>query len=461
MDDGRRDLFVAVHVNPTSLLDEGVERVLELFQTEADANAVMLAVHGFNPEVVDRPEHPADHGKSGPHRSAGGHFATAHHEYYRDVPLGDFRVREELFRGFDVLGATLPIAHGRGMSVYVYLLESASTGGRQLGIAGFPRLLEVDLLGRRGGLPCVNSPTYRSWKLALVEDISKSYAVDGFLWGMERWGPLHQALVGEIPRCFCADCETVAQKRGLDFDRTKEGYRVLWQGVKRWSSQPSERSSLIELLRILLGYPEIIAWERLWTERYLALHREVYGVAKWIAPHRPFGLGLWHFYFISPLLQAEWNLAEFAGSADFIRPILYHLPEAPRVQRYLNALARGPLRGFGIEELFAGFCVVLGLEMPRLEEVGTTGFPADYVAQGVKIVRREVGDKLPIYAGIGVDVVQEGLARSMEPSDVVQAVQAAVRAGADGITVSRNYAEMRLQNLSAVGFALRSLARRA
>ena len=28
-------------------------------------------------------------------------------------------------------------------------------------------------------------------------------------------------------------------------------------------------------------------------------------MAKWLAPARPFGLGLWHYYFISPLLRAE------------------------------------------------------------------------------------------------------------------------------------------------------------
>jgi hypothetical protein len=72
-------------------------------------------------------------------------------------------------------------------------------------------------------------------------------------------------------------------------------------------------------------------------------------------------------------------------------------------------------------------------------------------------VRREVGNQLPIYGGIGIDVVEEGLGRHMEPTDVVQAVEAALRAGADGITVSRNYAEMRLANLRAVGHALRGL----
>jgi len=336
--------------------------------------------------------------------------------------------------------------------------DSASTGGRQRHIPGFPHLLEVDALGRRCGLPCINHPGYRAWKLAIVEDLYKSYEIDGFLLGVERWGPLHKTLIGEIPACFCPHCRAVARERGLDCERMVEGYRVLWRGVQRWHSQtPGMQASFIELLRYIMAYPEIIAWERLWTERYLALHRELYGVAKWLAPDRPFGLGLWHYYFINPLLRAEWNLAEFSESADFIRPILYHLPEGRRIHRYLGALAAGPFRGFRSEELLESFSGLLGLKLPPLEDMAANGLPAEYVAQGIAIVRREVGNQLPIYAGIGIDVVEEGLARPMEPTDVAQAVEAALQAGADGITVSRNYAEMQLANLRAVGHALRGL----
>jgi len=454
----KRDWFVGVHVNATSLIDEGVEPVLEFFRSEAGANTVLLAVHGFNPEIIDRPERYVGHGGKGPHRSAGGFFAVPHPEYYCDVPLGDFRVRDAMFDGFDILAATLPAARSRGMSVYVYLLESASTGGRQVNIPGFARLLEIDVSGRRSGLPCINNPGYRAWKLALVEDLHKSYEIDGFLWGVERWGPLHKTLIGEIPTCFCPHCQGVAKGNGLDYRRVTEGYRALWHHIHRGqSAPPSSSPQFIELLRTLLSYPEIVAWERLWTDRYLALHRELYGVAKWIAPKRPFGLGLWHYYFIDPLLRAEWDLGEFAESADFIRPILYHLPEGPRIRRYLNQLAGGPLRGFGVEELLQALAGMLGMKLPRLDDFSVNGLPAEYVAYGIHVVRQQVGRRCPIYAGIGVDVVEEGLRHSMSPVDVEQAVQAAAKAGADGITVSRNYAEMQIENVKAIGRALRRL----
>src|SRR5438445_540507 len=179
----RDDWFVGVQVNAISLLDEGIEPVLDLFQQEAAANAVIVTAHGFNPEVIDRPLEFPGHGERGSHHGAGGFFATPHPEFYRDVPLGDFRAREHVFSGFE---------------------------------------------------------------------------------------------------------------------RVLAGYRALASAVERWrADRPGSQTPLIELLRIVMQWPEVVRWESLWTERYLALHRELYGVAKWIAPERPFGLGLWHYYFIN------------------------------------------------------------------------------------------------------------------------------------------------------------------
>lgn len=453
------NFLVAVQVNAASLLDEGTSHVLERFQTLAAANTVMVTVYGFNPEVIDRPEAYVGHGSQGRHGSAGGHFGMPHSEYYRGVPLGSARVQEPFFEGFDILADTIPVAHEAGMSVYGYILESADTGGRQLSIPGYPRLLEVDVVGRRSALPCINNPQYRSYKLALIEDLFKSYEFDGFLWGVERWGPLHDALVGRVPTCFCTDCRSVAAEASIDFSRTIEGYSRLWRAVQRWSHDDSNNNApLIEFLQINLEFPEIVKWEWLWTQRYFSLHKEIYGVAKWVSPERPFGFGLWHYYFINPLLRAEWNLAGFAEYADFLRPILYHLPEGARLHRYLGLLADGLFGGFDIEELHTGFARALDLELPPLSQTAQNGLPSNYISQGVQIVRRGMGKEIPIYAGIGLDVPETGLQREMTPIDVEEAVEAAVRAEVEGIVVSRNYAEMRVENLAAVGETLRGLA---
>jgi hypothetical protein len=53
-------------------------------------------------------------------------------------------------------------------------------------------------------------------------------------------------------------------------------------------------------------------------------------------------------------------------------------------------------------------------------------------------------------------VFEQGLARSMTPEDAEATVYAVHAAKADGITISRNYAEMQHGNLEAIGRAVRA-----
>ena len=334
------------------------------------------------------------------------------------------------------------------MDVYLYILESAGTGGYQRNVPGWPRVLEIDVAGRRGLLPCVNHPDYHAWKLALFEDLYKTHDFKGLLWGGERWGPLHTALAGVCPGCSCSHCATVATREFLDWSRVREGYAALWQMV-----QGGGRS----FLKLLMQYPELLAWEWQWTRSYLSLHRELYGVAKWLAPDRKFGLGLWHYWFINPMLRVEWDMAEFAASADFIRPILYHVPEGPRLARHIRQLGTSAARGIKTETLWQAMSQSLGLDLPPLAAVAKTGLPASFVGQGVGLVRSGCCDAAQILAGIGIDVFEDGLERAMTPDDVAAAITEAHAAGADGITLARNYAEMRHSSLSAAGDAVRRI----
>jgi hypothetical protein len=300
----------------------------------------------------------------------------------------------------------------------------------------------------------VNHPEYRAWKLAILEDLYSSYTFHGLLWGVERWGPLHQVLSGETPCCFCEHCGRLAREAGLDWRAVTAGYAAFRDAVRRnrAGQTPGEN-----LLRLFLAYPAIIGWEARWTQTYLTLHRELYGAAKWMQPERAFGLGLWHYYFIDPLLQAEWNLAEFSATSDYIRPILYHLPEGPRIKRHLGNLTSA-FATLSEETLWAFISELVCLQLPPLEHFATVGLPAAYVTQGIETVRRNSRPGTTIYAGLGLDVFEQGLARSMTPEDAEAAVYAAHAAKANGITISRNYAEMQHGNLEAIGRAVRALA---
>lgn len=136
---------------------------------------------------------------------------------------------------------------------------------------------------------------------------------------------------------------------------------------------------------------------------------------------------------------------------------LYHVPEGPRIARYLGLIGASAGRGVPRDALWQVMAASLGLDLPALASVEEVGLPASYVGQGIGLVRAGCGSATQILAGIGIDVFEEGLRRAMTPVDVNDAVEAAHAAGADGITLARNYAEMRHENLAAAGAAVRRL----
>lgn len=440
---------VIVQLNAASLVDEGPGTVFDIIQEKAAPTGVMLAAHGFNGELVDRGRIWPGHGPKGSTGSLGGYFGTVHPEYYAGTKLGSPRVRETMFEGFDAMAVVAKETAARGLNLHVYVLESASTGGFQRHVTGWASVLEKDVDGRTGTLPCINHPDYRRWKIALLEDLYSSYQFKSLLWGVERWGPLHQALVGGNPACFCEHCRTVAVDHGLDWKRVVAGYIAFRDACRAGTTGPG-------LLRVLLANPEVLSWEGRWTRSYVAFHRDIYGAVKWLEPDRDFGLGLWHYFFIDPLLRAEWNMAEFADGSDYIRPILYHIPEGPRIKRYLGLLGKA-IPGVKQETIWSLFTETLGLDLPSIASFERTGLPASYVAQGIDIVRRDSGGKARIIAGIGVDIFEHDLDHTMTPEDVEAAIRAAWTAKADGITISRNYGEMQHANLEAVGRTVAAL----
>jgi len=275
----------------------------------------------------------------------------------------------------------------------------------------------------------------------------KAQEFDGLLWGAERRGPLYTATASGAPTCFCA------HRAGVDWSRVRQGYAALWRHCQ--NSTAAEPGSGVPM-QILMRHPEILGWQLQWTRSYGGL----YDYAKRLAPERRFGLGLWHYWFINPLLRAEWDIAEFAASADYIRLIPYHVPEGPRILHYLGMLGRTAALRIVRDDVWGQLKVMLGPELPTIEIIERTGLPASSVGQDVELVRRLSGGRAQVIAGIGIGigVFQDGLKGPMAPTEVAAAMYAAHAAGADGITVSPNYAEMRHETIAAVGETLRSLA---
>jgi hypothetical protein len=70
-----------------------------------------------------------------------------------------------------------------------------------------------------------------------------------------------------------------------------------------------------------------------------------------------------------------------------------------------------------------------------------------------------VQGRCQIYPGIDIGIPTGKNSRKASPDDTYAAVAAALKAGADGLILSRKYSEMQLANLAAAGRAVRDFAK--
>jgi len=457
---------VAIQVGAISFLDEGVEPVLDLFQTNAGINALFLATHTFDRGTGGRQieGHPLpDHGVQEYDRAfQGGNFARTHEEFYANTFIKDFEAPLGDTQGVDILEEVLPHAKKRGMEVYCWINENPYAPISRY-LPNFALVSEIDPWGRRTGTPCFNHPAYRNWHLSLVEDYLKSYDIAGIAWASERQGPLGNLMGGGWNTrgigCFCEHCRRLALERGINVERAKEAYRELSAYFE--SARKAERPCdgyFVAFWRLLLEYPEILAWERLWTDGLYAMYAEMYGLAKAINPKALVGWHIMHLNSFSPFYRAEQDYARLANFSDFIKVVAYHNCAGGRFQRFVKTLHESIFRDAEPRETYRFLYRVLGIDEADWEELPQAGFSAEYVGRETRRAVAGVNGKCRIWPGIDIDIPVGKGERNERPEDVAGAVYAAFKAGADGVVLSRKYSEMRLANLRAVQSALLRLA---
>src|SRR5262249_11504665 len=89
-----------------------------------------------------------------------------------------------------------------------------------------------------------------------------------------------------------------------------------------------------------------------------------------------------------------------------------------------------------------------------LKELPQAGLSAEYVARETRRALKGVEGKCKIRPGIDTGSPTGPRSRKASPEDTYAAVSAALKAGADGVILSRKYSEMRLANLAAAGKAV-------
>jgi hypothetical protein len=345
------------------------------------------------------------------------------------------------------------------MKVYARILEALGHS-----IEHFDKVRTVDVYGRPGRYGCWSHPDYKNFWVAVADDMFHHYDLDGFQWGAERMGPLMNVILpwrDNPPACFCTYCLARGEAADIDTGRAREGYRKLFEYVRGLvDGAPKPPEGVFTLfLRHLIRYPEILAWEYQYRLSRESVQKAMHDTIKAVKPGADVGWHVDHQPSSWDLVyRAEMSYEEMGGYSDFIKLILYHAVLGGRIyswylQRFRDTILSELTLAESLDLYYAFFGYDKNVE-PSVEDLRRRGFSPDYVYRETKRSVASANGKTQIYAGIGFNVP------GSPPEDletIYQAVVNAFRAGAGGIVVSREYEEMRIPNLRAVGRAVREM----
>ena len=458
--------MIGIQIGAVSFVDEGVEKVLDVVQERARVNTLFLATFTYGRGIAGRqvPGQPLpDHGKQEYDTNFhGGNYAAIHAQYYKDTVLKEFRAPE--LGTFDILDSVVPSARRRGMRVVCWFEDVFRPD-----IKNIEQLQERDYLGRNARTLCFNNPNYKNFLLGLTEDYLRSYDVDGVMWGSERQGAFANAIGashgggGSDPSrvtCFCEFCKAKARERGISVDRAVEGFRALEIFVRdaRGRKRPVD-GYYVTMWRLMLRYPELLAWEMLWTDSLRETYAAIYKKTKSVRATAGAGWHIWHNNSFNPIYRAEQDLKEISKYSDFLKIVIYHNVGGERMSSYIDSVSRTMYGDVPAQELLDFHYRVLDYQEKNKSEIPGAGFSADYVRRETERARRGLdGAATKLWPGIDIDIPTAAGNSKCTRAGTKQAVLAALKAGADGVLLSRKYSEMRLDNLSGAGDAIRELS---
>src|SRR5690348_1424252 len=232
---GRRPLFNAIQMGPHTMLDEGIEHCLDLIQDTAAINALMIYSHTYHGDIRKPSQFLAtDHGvapREMRNRKLPAVWVKTHEQYYKDTTLRH-QIPDSSFEYWnrDLFAEAQESARKRDMKVYARILEGASPT-----IRNFSKVATLDVYGQPLRVACWNHPEYRAWWNGTVEDLFRTYRLDGFQWGAERMGPLMNVISpwnDAAPACFCEHCIARGKAHGIDPDRARKGFEELYVYVR-------------------------------------------------------------------------------------------------------------------------------------------------------------------------------------------------------------------------------------
>ena len=455
---------IGIQTGPTPLVQgslDDLNRNLDMLQKKGGINALF-------PFIFTKTDSTAAMTKAqGYANFVGGNFAMPHMQYYKNTKLTFNDMRAPDFGDIDLLERVIPVAKKKGIKTFAWILEDHS---KSPGPA-WDSMYEIDIHGRRAlkhpAGACYNNPDFIGFELGLVEDYCRSYDIDGVMWANERQGGLFNAIGAwaggatadpSAATCFCEFCQARGKAAGIDVEKTKRGFLELenWVKAGRGGQRP-EDGFFVTFFRLLLKYPELLAWENLWTTSRFELQTQIYNLVKSIKPQLPVGTHVWHTVTFSPFHRAEMDYAEIAKFTDFIKPVLYNNCAGERMKTYVDSVTQTVFGDFDKQE-----CTDLSYEILNYKKeapyakLAAAGFTPDYVMrETARTVAGAPGKD--VWPGIDIDVPVPAGTSQCTAESVKEAVIGAFKGGATGLILSRNVPEMNVEHLAGAGMALDEL----
>jgi hypothetical protein len=459
--------LIGIQMGPHTMLDEGIVPCLDLCRETAGIDTLLTYSHAYGGDLRKPIEWLAtDHGKppiDQRSRKLPLVYVRHHEQYFRNTTLRHQKVDASFaYANRDLFAEMVAPARARGMKIYARILES---GSRE--VQNIAKVATIDVHGARTQTGCWNHPEYKAFWNDTVEDLFRSYDLDGFQWGAERASPLTRLIqsgADSAASCFCQFCIARGRAHGIDSRRARDGFEEMLTYVKRLragDSRPPD-GAYAGFLRILMRFPEVLAWEYQYRLSREETMKGMYDTIKTIKPAAQVGWHVDHWATSMDIVaRAAMSYAEMAPWSDYLKVVVYHAVTAPRMRSWVANEQRSVLSDLTLQGAldlhYAQFGYNSSIDAIDDKPTPPTASP-EYVFRETK---RSVGSaegKMMIYPGIGFNLPGGG---PDDPEAIYQCVMKAFEAGAAGIVVSREYEELTVPNLRAVGRAVRETRKSA
>ncbi|MDR1201723.1 MAG: hypothetical protein LBL58_08875 [Tannerellaceae bacterium] len=460
---------IGIQIGAESFIDEGVEQVLDTLQEKGAVNTLYVSTFTYDRGIHGRPgRNFPDHGIPEPDtdRYHGGNYATPHAGFYKNTRIKGEWLKAPDFGDVDILEKVIPAARRRRMKVYASVQDGFNYPED---VTAFREFYEENLGGQKGGAMCFYAPDVREFWKAVCVDLCTSYDIDGILLFNERGGPFlnalgashNQSVQSSRVTCFCEHHRKAAEANGIDFERAKEGYRKLDAFVQAsLSGNRPVDGYYVAFERLMFACPEIYAWNQLFDWGKSQILADVYEAVKSVKKNQQVGFHIEHVNSFNPFYRATRGYGDMAKIADFLKVVVYNNCGGERYAGFVRNAGSIIFRDVPHEELmhFNNYLLGYSEKEASMDELAMAGLSPDYVYRETRRALEGVrGQRCDILPGIDINIPTGRNSRVQSPEDAYEATLAALKAGAQGVILSRKYSEMTLANLEAVGRATRNV----